>query len=279
VQPTVTDDLDLFTAQAGDWLAESPVENHVLLTAIETQRAGQAKGDRAAVFGWVADGGAIVGAMRWPPPLPATITAMPGPAAAALAADLATRSVPLPGVNGPAAAVSAFAAQWQELTGQSTARVRNLMLSSLSEVKLSQWPPGQMRPAEPGEAGLLTGWIAKIFADAGLPAADESARQQIDEQLSGGRLYVWEDDGQPVAVTGHAAPIAGVAMINGGFAPPEYRTSWYGTAVVAAVARHLLSQGCSACVSISDNANRYAAAGLRVVGYRPVIELSECRFE
>jgi predicted GNAT family acetyltransferase len=279
VQTTLTEDLGQFTRTAGDWLAASPAENNVLLSAIATQRAGQAKGDRPATFGWVTDGGEVLGALRWPPPLPATMTAMPAVAAEALATELAARGVPLPGVNGPKDAVSAFAARWQELTGQATPSVRSLVLSSTSKVTLSQWPPGGLRPARPAEASLLTGWIAKVFADAGLPAADESARQQIEEQLAGDRLYVWEDGGEPVAVTGHAAPVSGVALIHGGFTPPERRTSWYGAAVVAGVTVHLLENGCTACIGIGDHANRYVAAGLRMIGYSPLVELSEHRFQ
>ncbi len=279
MQSTVTDDLDRFTAAAGDWLARSPAENNVLLTAIATQLAGQAKGDRPATFGWVADGGSVLGALRWPPPLPATITSMPAAAAAALATELVTGSIPLPGVNGPREAVSAFAARWQELTGQAVSHERSLVLSSTSKVTLTEWPPGGLRPAHPSEAELVTGWIAKVFADAGLPAADESARQQIEEQLTGNRLYVWEDGGEPVAVTGHAAPVSGVALIHGGFTPPERRTSWYGAAVVAGVTARLLEAGCTACIGIGDHANRYVAAGLRMIGYRTLCELSECRFQ
>lgn len=278
VQPTLTDDLDRFWAAAGSWLASRPVENNLLLTAIASQRAGQTKGDRPPVFAWVAGDDGVCGAMRWPPPLPATITAMPDDAARALAATLAAQCIPLPGVNGPRPAVSAFATRWQELTGQAVSQARNLVLSSLSDVKLTEWPEGRMRPARPDEAPLFTEWIAKVLADAGLPASEESARQQIDEQLGGGRLHVWEDGGHPVAVLGHAAPVSGAVLLHGVYSPPEHRTTWYGAALVAAVAAHLLGSGCTACLSISDQANRYAMAGMRVVGYEPVLELAECRF-
>ncbi|HUY45955.1 MAG TPA: GNAT family N-acetyltransferase [Streptosporangiaceae bacterium] len=278
MQSALTDDLSVFTASVGSWLAQSPVENNVLLSAIAAQRAGQAKGARPATFGWVSGGAEILGALRWPPPLPATMTAMPGPAARLLADTLAAQPAALPGVNGPAQTVACFAARWQEATGQVATQERELLLSGLTEVKLAEWPPGRLRLAAPGEAGMLVGWIAQVFAEAGLAGAEQWARQQITEQLSDGRLYVWEDHGEPVAVTGHAAPVDGVALIHGGFTPPEHRTSWYGTAVVAAVSALLLEQGCTTCIGITDNSNRYAAPALRMVGYSAVLELTEYRF-
>lgn len=276
----VTQDVDRFTASAGDWLAESPVANNVLLTAIATQHAGKAKGDQPAFYAWVQDSGAkILGALRWPPPLPATVTAMPAAAARALAAEVADRGMAVPGVNGPPEAAAAFAERWQELTGQRVGQIRELTIARVAQVKLSEWPDGRMRHATPAEAPVLAGWIASVFAQVGLPSPEATARQQIDEQLSGGRLYVWEDGGQLAAVTGHSAPAAGVALVHGGFTSPDRRTSWYGTAVVAGVSQHLLENGCSACIAITDRANRHAAAVLRVIGYEPFADLRDYQFQ
>ena len=275
----VTSDLDRFLASAGDWLAQSPVDNNVLLTAIATQQAGQAKGDQPAVYLWAEDRGATLGAMRWPPPLPATLTSMSTATVAALAAAAADRSLALPGVNGPQAAAAEFAGRWQELTGQATGRVRELTIARLEKVTLTEWPDGGIRPATAEEAPVLAGWIASIFASAGLPHPEVTARQQIDEQLSGGRLYVWEDGGQMVAVTGCAAPVAGVALVHGGFTAPEHRTSWYGTAVVAGVCNHLLESGCTACVAITDRTNRHTSTLMRLIGYEPAVDIGDFQFQ
>jgi hypothetical protein len=275
----VTTDLDQFVASASDWLSESPEQNIVLLTAIGTQQAGKAKGDQPAVYAWAEDQGVILGAMRWPPPLPATVTAMSEVTARALAAAAADRSMPLPGVNGPPAAAAEFAKRWQELTGQPLGQVRELTIARLEEVKLAEWPPGGIRPATATEVPMLTGWIATIFEQAGLPNPENTAKQQIDEQISGGRLYVWEDGGRPVAVTGFAAPVSGVALVHGGYAAPEHRTSWYGTAVVAGVCKHLLENGCTACLAITDRANPYAGAAMRLIGYQSFADIDDYQFQ
>lgn len=275
----VTTDLDRFLTSAGDWLAHSPVDNNVLLTAVATQQAGKAKGDQPAIYAWAEDRGAVVGAMRWPPPLPATLTAMPTVAARALAAAVADRSMSLPGVGGPQAAAAEFASRWQELTGQKVGQVRELTIARLVEVKLTEWPEGRIRRATAEEAPVLTGWIAAIFAGAGLPNPEITARQQIDEQLSGGRLYVWEDAEQMVAVTGYSAPVAGVALVHGGFTAPEHRTSWYGTAVVAGVCKQLLETGCTTCLAITDRANRHTGAMMRLIGYEPFADIGDYRFQ
>jgi predicted GNAT family acetyltransferase len=203
---------------------------------------------------------------------------MPEVVARALAATMADRCPSLPGVNGPQLAAAAFADRWQELTGHGIGQVRALMLARCTEVKLSEWPDGRMRPATAAEAPVLAGWIASVFAQVGLPSPEVTARQQIDEQLSGGRLFVWDNGAEMVAVTGHATPVAGVAMVHGGFASPKHRTSWYGTAIVAGVSDHVLKHGCTACIAITDRANRHTAAVLRAIGYEPVSELSDYQF-
>lgn len=278
MQINVTTDLDEFLASTGDWLLQSPDENIVLLTAIGTQQAGRAKGDQTPVYAWAEGPEGVLGAMRWPPPLPATVTAMSEATAGALAAAVVDRSMPLPGVNGPPAATAEFTKRWQELTGHRLGQVRDLTIARLQEVKLTDWPAGGIRPATVPEVPMLAGWIATIFEQAGLANPEFTARQQVDEQISGGRLYVWEDGGQPVAVTGFSAPVAGMALVHGGFAAPEHRTSWYGTAVVAGVCKHLLENGCTTCLAITDRANPYAGAAMRLIGYQPFADIDDYQF-
>lgn len=275
---SVTQDIDVFLAGAGQWLTKAPVENNTLLTTIAAQQAGHAKGSQPATYIWAEDSDAILGALRWPPPLPATLTAMPATVAAALAAELVDRDVVLPGVNGPAEAVAAFADRWTELSGQPVRHRRELVISQVEQVKLTEWPTGRMRHASDTDAPVLAEWITSVLAQAGLPSPGETARQQIQEQLSGGRLFVWEDDGQMVAVTGHAAPVEGVALVHGVYASPEHRNSWYGTGIVAAVSAHILEQGYT-CIAISDSANRHMSAALRMTGYQPVAGLVDCQFQ
>jgi predicted GNAT family acetyltransferase len=273
----LTQDTDVFLASAGRWLAKDPVGNNVLLNSIVAQRAGHAKGDEPALYAWAEDQSEVLGALRWPSPLPATLTAMPPAAAAALAAALAERSALLPGVNGPLEAVSAFAARWTELTSVPARPHRELVVSVLREVRLAEWPPGRMRQANGDEAPVLAGWIAAILAQAGLPSPEQTARRQVDEQLAGGRLYVWETDGQLAAVIGHAAPAEHVVLVYGGYTSPDHRDSWYGTAVVAGVCARLLGQGYS-CISITDRRNPSVGAALRAVGFEPLTSLTDYQF-
>jgi predicted GNAT family acetyltransferase len=275
---TFSEDVDQFTDVAGDWLAKSPAENNVMLTAIENQRAGRAKGIRPATYAWVTNAGEILGALRWAPPMTARMTAMPESAARGLAAELAAREIPLPGISGPHECAAAFTARWEELTGQGPIRVRKLQMSQLDKVNFSEWPPGRMRPAEAGDVDLVAGWIATLFRDGGMLKPELAARQQVEEQFAGGRLYVWEDNGEPVAVVGHAAPVCGVVRLAGGFSPPEHRTSWYGVGLAAAVANGLFESGHLACIAITDESNPHASAALRMIGYRSLLLLSEYRY-
>jgi len=81
-------DVTGYLASAGEFLHSRPAEHSVLLTVSEAVRIGGPAtfGNDPPLFGWyLPDGGPVTAACLHTPPYPVALTAMPDPAAAALA--------------------------------------------------------------------------------------------------------------------------------------------------------------------------------------------------
>jgi predicted GNAT family acetyltransferase len=274
LRAALSGDVEEFERALDGWLDRRPLEHNTLLTAVHGQRARQALSGAPPTYGWVTGAGGPAGALVWTPPFLAQLSVMAPAPAAALARTLAGRAA-LPGVTGPADAAAAFAEAWTEATGRRHRRDRQLRIFRCDAVRDVPEPPGRLRPAEPAEADLLTGWFAVAMSGGGL--AREHARRAVDQELAAGRLSVW-DDGGPVAFGGGAPPVAGVARLHGAYSPPELRGRGYTRAVAAGVTRRALEAGSTTCMAITDDANQVVNRVLEQVGYRPVRELAEYRF-
>lgn len=275
---TITTDVERFAAVAGPWLHQDRVGNHILLTAIAQTRARQTKSAGTASFGWVSgDGGEVVGAARWHQGFPATISDMPRDAARVLAGGFAGAGSALPGVNGPVGTVDAFTADWTELTGQAGSLVREQHLFRMDGVTDIPDVGGDIRPARPEETDLLVAWLAEVFSGAGLPNPAAVAKYHVMDQMAGGRLHVWDDDG-PVAVAGHAAAVDGVVLLAGGFVPPDHRGHAYMRALCARMCDDLFRGGVQTCVAVFDDGNEAIVRTVEKIGLRPVRALREYRF-
>ncbi len=98
----LSDSLPEYSATVDGLLSRRPAEHTILLGAIETLRAAgsAAFGAIAPLFGWwQGPDGEVSAAFLHTPPFPVTLTAVPAPAAAALAQALATRGHTVGGVN------------------------------------------------------------------------------------------------------------------------------------------------------------------------------------
>src|SRR4051812_32378736 len=115
----ITDDLERYLAEAGDFLRADPAENTVPLAAAESMRVqGSAAGDVPPMLGWWrSDAGEVGGACMLTGTYPLLLSLMPDEAVEQLVELLAEHKVSLPGVNTRDALAQTFAAAWEVCTG------------------------------------------------------------------------------------------------------------------------------------------------------------------
>jgi RimJ/RimL family protein N-acetyltransferase len=276
-----TEDLDTFLTTAGGFLRARPAANTIMLTAMELLRAkgAAAYGDVTPLFGWLAGPGrTVAAAFMHTPPYPVVLTDMTAAAAAELAADLAGRGHQVPGVNAMPALGAAFAAAWQEHTGQPTRTGMRMRLYALDTLlPPDPPPPGTARTADATDRHLLLAWL-DAFQDEAQPAGPNESERVVNDRVAWGGLVLWEHAGRPVSLAGRNRPAAGQARVGPVYTPPDLRGRGFGGAATAAITQAALDDGAEGVVLFTDLENPTSNTLYQRLGYRPISDWTVIRF-
>ena len=277
----LTEDLDTFLTTAGGFLRARPAANTIMLTAMDLLRAkgAAAYGDLTPVFGWLASSdGSVAGACMHTPPYPVVLTDMTAAAAAELAADLAAQGHQAPGVNAPPAPGAAFAAAWQEHTGQPTSTGMRMRLYALDTLlPPDPPPPGTARTADATDRDLLVAWL-DAFQNEAQPAGPNESERVVNDRIGWGGLVLWEHEGRPVSLAGRNRAAAGQARIGPVYTPPDLRGHGFGGAATAAITQAALDDGAEGVVLFTDLDNPTSNTLYQRLGYRPISDWAVIRF-
>ncbi|MEE1802833.1 GNAT family N-acetyltransferase [Streptomyces sp. JV176] len=281
----LTHDVEEFRAQADPYLAADAARHTILLTVSESLRTGGVAYAGPVRFGWWRETAEapVTGAFLETPPHPPFLGTMPARAAAELARTLGGtpegHGTPLSGVRGRVADVEAFGAAWTARrpgagTGAGNAPPYRLSdgmrLFRLGEpTPPDPAPEGRARYAAAQDIPLAVEWLTAFAEEIGDPPARDRralAVVRIEER----RLLLWEVDGVPVSLAGHAPLIAGQIRVAPVYTPPAHRGRGYAAGVTAAVGETALRKGAEEVLLFADNANPTANALYHRLGYRPM---------
>jgi len=269
----MTESVEEFVAEAGEFLRAERARNTVLLTVTETLRTRpdtyREAGPGGPVFGWWLSPG-VGAAFMQTPPHPPLLTAMTDAAAAALAHELADARREILGVNAPEEAAQAFAAAWRKHTG-APARVHSRMrLFRLGDlIWPSPMPEGKARLASSGDRDLLIAWFGAFAAEAGAMGESDHGRA-VDDRLSYRGVTIWEAGGVPVSLACVTRTVAGMVRLGPVYTPRHMRCRGYAGAATAAVSQAARDAGTTEVLLYTDLANPTSNALYQRLGYRPV---------
>jgi RimJ/RimL family protein N-acetyltransferase len=285
-----TSDAADFLSAAADHLAQRPVLSTVVATIADRAVREDAEGierdpDRPWWFVTVEDHDhRLVGeAMRTGPgPHHAVwVQDLPEEAAVQLARALHERGEFTSAVNGTIPAARLMADEVARLWGEASAIRTHTRLYQLGALATPTGVPGRLRRAGTDDLELMNHWLSIFDTEAakqgGRPMptrTDEHDRQETARRIQDGRLWIWEDQGRPVHVTGINLPSFGVGRIGPVLTPAEHRGHGYASAAVAGVSQHLLDLGVQACL-FTDQANPVSNKVYQRIGYRPVADMAE----
>jgi uncharacterized protein len=194
----------------------------------------------------------------------------------ALAAYLESENIVLPKTAGPADTVRIFASLWAERTGMKTVVRLQTLIMQLKDVATSYSVAGELRLAGAEDVELLTPWARGFSEELGMDVGNphHDVRTRIERK----RLYVWCNPG-PVSMAALAGPTPNGIRINFVYTPMEFRRRGYARACVSSVTRKMLDAG-KKFVFLFVDANNPATNRLyREIGYRPVSDWEDWRFE
>jgi predicted GNAT family acetyltransferase len=197
-----------------------------------------------------------------------------------VAGSLLREGWPVPGVLGPNEAALGFARTWQTLTGETFQLSMHERVYDLREVIPPPPAPGQFRRAVLDDLEMVARWVLEFQKEA-LPweaFSLEDGRKIARSRIEDGSFYLW-DDGQPVALAGSTRPTLNGCCVGPVYTPAAFRRKGYGTALTAALSRHLLDSGYKFTALFTDLSNPVSNSIYQKIGYRPVCDYDMYRFE
>jgi len=269
-----------FLAAAEPTLLLDEAKNNLILGIAGRVRGGRRYGDDPPVFVTVqARGEVLAAAIRTPPfPLILHCETECTDAIAVLVDHLVEADPKLPGVNGEASASEAFARRWTERTGGAAEVLREMRIYVLREAVPPTGVEGRLRPATAKDSSLLAGWM-RSFQEEAIPDDPPSNPEEIVRRfLDAGTLLLWEDDG-PVSMAGSSRGTANSSTVSAVYTPPEKRGNGYASACVAGLSQQILDRGAAFCTLYADLANPISNKIYQRIGYRPVVDAVQYRFE
>ena len=137
-----------------------------------------------------------------------------------------------------------------------------------------------MREAAPEDRELVLDWVRAFLREAIPGDSPESADGFLEHNAADpdGRIVLWEDGG-PVSIAACASRTPHGIRIGPVYTPPEHRRRGYASALTAELTGQLLAGGRDFCFLYTDLANPTANSIYRQIGYRPVTEVEQWRFE
>jgi uncharacterized protein len=258
-------------SEAREFLASQPVLHNLILSILHA-RVAQPEPGRY----WVAmERDRAVGlVLQSPLTFAATLTPMDRRVAVAMVDAIAAVDIPLPGVNGDAAAAASFAGQWSERRKAGATPFQGNRLYELLEMGDATRIEGRLRQAQARDRSLMIQWARAFETEIGEPADDTEVR--VDRGLGAGEFWLW-DDGEARSMAVARKPIEGVVRLSGVYTPAEKRNLGYAAACVHALSKHMRDAGFR-CALYTDLANPTSNSIYRRIGYRAVAEVLRYRF-
>lgn len=278
---TRSSDPDELDHLAADFLAAREAEHNLLFGIAAGVRAGEYA--TTPYFAVVHDGERVVAVAVRTPPSNLVLSTIDEPAALTVLVDDAQALWPdLPGVLGGTQDARRFAELWTARTGR-TATLRTAeRVFRLERVIRPRPASGAMRLAEPRDRARIASWFVAFGAEA-LRLTQDLARMEaftdrFIARIGGRAMYLW-DDGGTVCMTGASAVTPQGSRVGPVYTPPHLRGRGYASALVAAVSQTELDAGRRFCFLFTDLANPTSNKIYRDIGYEPVCDVDEYRFE
>jgi uncharacterized protein len=276
------DDPARFYALVAPFLEEREAEHNLQLgfrQRLEADRHAYGSGD-PLLYAVLDDRGSVQAVATQTPPFGLVLSQIDEPAIVdALAERLAAEGARLPTAAGPVDVARAFAERWSQLAGVVPSVQMEERIYAAESVIHPKGIPGSMRPYRSPDRDQAVAWMDAFFDEA-LPGSPEgNAEQFVDSRAAGvGSLVLWEDDGQPVSIAGHAGETPNGSRVGPVYTPPELRGRGYASALTAALTAQLLERR-RFCFLFTDLANPTSNSIYQRIGYRPVTDITLWRFD
>lgn len=281
----LTENVDDFLSQAGDFLRSRPALHTMALTDIEKLRASSAAGahgDEAAVFGRLVSGGEVHAVCYRTPHGRLGITPLTAEQAGTLAALLAGLGCSPANVIGDHDTATAFGKAWQRRTGAEPMPFWRTHLYRLGAITPPQpGPEGRYRVAGEQDRQHVVNWCRAFCVEVGEQISIDliDTGSWADSRFGDRHFTFWEaPDGAPVSMAAMTSIVGDMVRVDPVYTPAPFRGHGYAGAVTAAVSSAALAAGATDVVLFTDPANPTSNALYQRIGYVHVADFTGYRF-
>ncbi len=200
----------------------------------------------------------------------------------ALVDALNKQNIELPGVMGIKKGVEKFAKLWCKGKKLEAKLAMNERIYQLTEVAQDTLGNKEFIKADDSFTELVFKWgrefIVEVFSENELKIRDNwinSLQRSVDE----GRIYLLLDNDLPVSMARKAGKTPNGNKVNLVYTPPSLRRKGYATKCVAELSKLLLDEGNKFCFLFTDLTNPTSNSIYQKIGYRPIIDIDQYKFE
>jgi len=149
----------------------------------------------------------------------------------------------------------------------------------LAEVNRDVKYIGNLRLSKESDMAFLPYWLGGFVADCfNDPLAVVNA-DQARYHISTNRLYILEDNGTPVSMAKVSREMVNACGISLVYTPPYFRGKGYAVSCVSGVSQACFDRGFTFCVLYADLANPTSNGLYKKIGYKPICDSLEIKFE
>jgi len=193
---------------------------------------------------------------------------------------IANADVPTPGVLAEKSLAEMFASIYNARHNKASKISMSQRIYELTEVN-PQIPKVSLRLATERDMAFLPYWDAGFRFDGKLSQSFTLAEDMdyYRHIIRSRRTYIMEDGGVPVSVARISRDLKNVCVVSYVYTPPYFRKRGYATACTAAVSQMGLNRGFKKCVLYTDLTNPTSNSIYQKIGYRPICDSLEIKFE
>ncbi len=274
--------VDELLARVGGFLEAREAEHNLLFGILANLRADPDISDGEPTLVAVCDGPRVVAAGLRTPPFPFVLSMVDDDRAIDVLADHLSTDPTMPGVNAPVRWALPLAEAIAARTGRRTHVSMAERIYRLTKVIPPRHASGRMRTATLEDREVVVAWL-RAFGLEALPEEDQRDVEDVADRWLRGEtvrtLYLWEDGGCPVSLTGAGGPTPHGIRIGPVYTPPELRGRGYASNLVAACTQAELDKGRMFAFLFTDLANPTSNSVYMKIGYEPVSDILVVRLE
>ena len=139
---------------------------------------------------------------------------------------------------------------------------------------------GSLRPAQKSDMAFFPYWLESFNFDCfGTALNINPDPDYYRYYINGQKLFILEENGIPVSMAQKSREMQTVCGVSYVYTPLYFRGKGYASSCVAAVSSLILEAGFEKCVLYTDLANPVSNSIYRKIGYNPVCDSLEIKFD